>query len=89
MESKPIPYSDTKTINKNLTFMNARKEPACWVRNKMNLLLMCPIYSAVTREDNWGLGTPNKVIYIILLLPHIIPYIVLFISTPITTALLI
>lgn len=52
MESKPIPYSDTKTINKNLTFMNARKEPACWVRNKMNPLLMCPIYSAVTREDN-------------------------------------
>lgn len=62
--------------------MNMWKEPARWVRNKMNPLLMCQIYSAVTHEDNWGLGTPNKVIYIILLSLHVIPYIVVFISTP-------
>lgn len=60
MTSRPIPYMGAKTINKNLTFLNASKEAVHWVSSKMNPLLMYPVYSAVTHEDNWGLGTPSN-----------------------------
>lgn len=67
--------------------MQARSQP--WVSNKMSFYLMCPIYSAVTHEDNRGLGTPSKVIHIILLLLHVVPCRVVFISAPNTNDLLI
>lgn len=50
MKSKPIPYSGAKTINKNLTFMNASKEPA--LGQEQNALLFD--VSHLLCSNSWG-----------------------------------